>query len=225
MVQRWYGVSMASKPTDWLQWHAPYTDPASPLSRRLAIVRRRLRRALPAAPRTPIQIIDICAGQGDALLGTLAEYPHADQVRARLVELDERNVAVARQRVATMGLRGIEIACDDAALLSAYAGAVPADIVLACGVFGNISDADILRIVRALPQLCGYGATVIWTRSRRAPDATPAIRRSFADHGFIESEFVAPDDVLFSVGVNRFRGATQPLQPGQRMFTFVARTG
>ena len=85
--------------TDWLQWHAPYHDPNSPLSRRLAIVQAQLRRLLPAVLDAPLQIASICAGQGNDLLGVLADYPHADQVRARLVELDESNVQAAQQRV------------------------------------------------------------------------------------------------------------------------------
>lgn len=96
-------------------------------------------------------------------------------------------------------------------------------IVLACGVFGSISDADIYGTIDALPQLCRPETAVIWTRSRRDPDLTPAIRRSFTDHGFTETAFVAPKDVLFSVGVNRFTGTTQPLQADQRLFTFVPR--
>jgi hypothetical protein len=214
-------LDMSSESKDWLQWHAPYNDPASPLSRRLAIVQQQLRRALPAVLETPLRVISVCAGQGNDLLGVLQDYPHADHVRARLVELDERNVHAARQWVEALQLHGIEVMRGDAALLAAYEGAVPADIVLVCGVFGNVSDADVFRTIDVLPQLCGPGATVIWTRTRRAPDITPVIRRYFTDHAFVETDFVAPDGVVFSVGVHRFVGTPQPLQPDQRMFSFV----
>ena len=207
--------------TDWLHWHAPYHDPNSPLSRRLAIVQAQLRRLLPAVLDAPLQIASICAGQGNDLLGVLADYPHADQVRARLVELDESNVQAAQQRVRELRLSNVEVRLSDAALLRAYDGAVPADIVLACGVFGNISDADVFHTINLLPQLCRPGATVIWTRSRRVPDLTPAIRQYFAAHGFAETDFVAPDDVLFSVGVHQFMGEPEPLEPERRMFTFM----
>jgi len=212
---------MSSEAKDWLHWHAPYNDPASPLSRRLAIVRQELRRVLPAVLETPLHVISMCAGQGNDLFGVLQDYPHAAQVRARLVELDERNVHAARQWVEALQLHGIEVRCGDAGLLAAYAGVVPADIVLACGVFGNISEADIFRTIDLLPQLCGPGATVIWTRTRRDPDVTPAIRRYLSAHAFAETNFVAPDDAVFSVGVHRFVGTPQPLQPDQRMFSFV----
>jgi hypothetical protein len=212
---------MSSESTDWFRWHAPYTDPASPLSRRLAIVQQQLRRALPAVLEAPLRVISMCAGQGNDLLGVLRDYPHTDQVHARLVELDERNVHAARQAVEALHLQGVEVLHGDAALLAAYAGAVPADIVLACGVFGNISNADVLRTIDALPQLCGPGATVIWTRTRRAPDVTPVIRHYFSAHAFVEVDFIAPDDMLLSVGVHRFVGTPQPLHPEYRMFTFV----
>lgn len=208
---------------DWLDWHAPYADPTSPLSRRLAIVQQQLRQALPAVLERPLMVVSICAGQGHDLLGVLAEYPHADNVHARLVELDERNVQTARAHVAALALKHVEVIQGDAASLSAYEGAVPADIVLACGVFGNISDADIYRAIDALPQLCAHDATVIWTRSRRPPDATPDIRHYLTGHAFAEGAFIAPGDVQFSVGVNYFTGTPAPLQPDQHMFTFIPR--
>ena len=71
---------------------------------------------------------------------------------------------------------GVEILCGDAALTMSYAGAVPAEIVLANGVFGNISDADIQHTIKVLPSLCAPDAAVLWTRHRRPPDVTPQIR-------------------------------------------------
>ena len=69
----------------------------------------------------------------------------------------------------------------DAGRTDAYVDAVPAQIVLACGLFGNISEEDIQRTVLSLPMLCARGATVIWTRHRRPPDLTPVIRAWFSD--------------------------------------------
>ena len=214
---------MSHASPDWLQWHAPYADPTSPLSRRLAIIQGRLHQALPKVLDKPLQVISICAGQGQDILGVLARYPNAHMVHARLVELDERNVRAAREKVAALALRHVEVIQDDAAVLSAYEGAAPADIVLACGVFGNISNADIYSTIDALPQLCARDAAVIWTRSRRPPDVTPDIRRYLASHGFKEVAFIAPGDALFSVGVNRFDGLPEALQPQHHMFTFIPR--
>ncbi len=206
---------------DWLEWHLPYQNPDSPLSRRLEIVQQQIRQLLPHEAKQPLSIISICAGQGDDILGVLENYPTPAQIYARLVEIDDRNVKAARKRVESMGLQNVHIKLGDAALVSAYAESVPADIVLACGVFGNIINEDIFHTIDTLPQLCKQGAAVIWTRSRRAPDITPQIRKYFNDHDFSELDFIAPEDVEFSVGVHRYAGSSEPLQVKDKMFTFI----
>ena len=97
-------------------------------------------------------------------------------------------------------------------------------VLLFCGVFGNVSDEDVRTSVAALPHVLAPDATVIWTRSRRDPDLTPAIRGWFAGSGFAERHFDAPDDALFSVGVHRRTTGEPPPQPppGRRLFRFVA---
>lgn len=212
---------MTRETTDWLEWHSPYHEQDSPLRRRLAVVQAQLKKALPAELDRPLQIVSLCAGQGRDVLEVLAAYPHAQRIRARLVELDERNVAAARKLANEASLSQVEIVQGDAARLSAYVGAVPADIVLVCGVFGNISDGDIFHTIDVLPQLCQQGATVLWTRHRRAPDLTPAIRAYFEAHLFGEVDFVAPEEALFSVGVNCYTGEPQPLQLEEQLFTFL----
>jgi hypothetical protein len=62
---------------------------------------------------------------------------------------------------------------------------------------------------------------VIWTRTRRAPDLTPAVRRWLGESGFVQRAFHAPDDVFFSVGVHQFVGDPEPLNPYGRLFNFV----
>ena len=61
----------------------------------------------------------------------------------------------------------------DAALTDHYAGMVPAYLVLACGVFGNITDDDVRRTIGYCTQLCAHGGTVVWTRGRWEPDLVP----------------------------------------------------
>jgi len=77
-------------------------------------------------------------------------------VRARLVELDEQNLAIARSSFAERGL-DVELLAADAALTDSYVAAVPAGVVLTCGVFGNISDADVARTIAHLPGPAGPG--------------------------------------------------------------------
>ena len=134
---------------DWFAWHSPYDDPGSGLSRRLAMVQARLTEALDRCHPGPVQVVSMCAGQGRDILGVLARHPRAGDVLARLVESDPRNAALARQGASPF--TGVEVVEADAGCTDAYVGAVPADIVLACGVFGNISDDDVHRTVAAFP--------------------------------------------------------------------------
>jgi hypothetical protein len=206
---------------DWRAWHEQYDRPDSSLRRRLALVQQRIREALDGAPPGPIRVISMCAGQGRDLLEVLPDHARRDDVAARLVELDERNVADARRLVSRAGLRDIEVVQGDASVSNAYAGAVPADLVLVCGVFGNVSMDDIRTTVAVLPRLCRPGATVIWTRHRRPPDATVAIRDWFVKAGFLEVGFDAQDGFLFGVGTARLAGDPLPFVHDARLFDFA----
>jgi hypothetical protein len=207
--------------TDWLEWHRPYDDPQSPLSRRLRAVQARISQALDSAPDGPIEIISMCAGQGRDLIGVLDGHPRRHDVHAVLVEADHRNAVIAAGSAERAGLKGIEVVVGDAAPTDVYAGAVPAHLVLVCGVFGNISDDDIERTIWFLPSLCAARATVVWTRHRRRPDRTVAIREWFAQQGFDEVGFDAPEDLVFGVGAHRLAEAPAPFAPGVRLFTFT----
>ena len=171
-------------------------------------MQRHIRAAVDACAPGPIRVVSICAGQGHDLIGALDGHPRAADVRARLVELDPRNCDAARAAAPP----GVEVVAGDASDTSAYAGAVPAELVLAYGVFGNISDDDIARTIETLPSLCAPGATVIWTRHRRPPDRTDDIRRWFVDAGFDEVAFEGPDGFVFGVGVNRLDPTARPVR-------------
>jgi hypothetical protein len=204
---------------DWRAWHEDYEHPDSPLGRRLVVVQRHLRAALDDAPPGLIRAVSVCAGQGHDLIGVLAGHPRRTDVTARLVELDERNVELARRAATAAGLHQVEAVVADASLTDAYAGAVPADLVLLCGVFGNIANPDIANVVHHLLSLCSPHATVIWTRHRHPPDLTPHIRETFAGAGFAELAFESSPP--FGVGVNRLEASPQPFQDGVRLFHFV----
>src|SRR4051794_39098778 len=134
---------------DWVDWHAGYDDPESRLTLRLRIVQEQIRAALDRAPAGPIEVISMCAGQGRDLLEVLPGHPRGVDVRARLVELDPGNVASAR----AAGAAAVEVIEADAGLVDAYRGRIPAYLVLACGVFGNIIDADVERTIAICGQL------------------------------------------------------------------------
>lgn len=99
--------------------------------------------ALDGSAPGPLRVVSLCAVQGRDLLGVLADHPRRDDVLARLVELDPRNTDAAREVVRAAGLRGVEVVTADAALTDHYVDFVPADLVLVCRIFGNISDDDI----------------------------------------------------------------------------------
>ncbi len=208
---------------DWAAWHAAYDDPSSALSARLRQVRVHLSEAVDRAPPGPVRLVSLCAGQGRDVIGVLPGHPRRDDVRAVLVESDPRNAGVARRAAAQAGLSQVEVREADASTPASFAGALPADVLLLCGIFGNVSDEDIRRTVEASAAMCTPGSTVIWTRHRRPPDLTPQVRAWFAGRGFDELAFDALDTAtLTGVGVNRLREAASGRLPDGPFFTFRA---
>ena len=208
--------------SDWAAWHADYQDPSSALTARLAAVQRHLSQALDRAPGGAIRVLSLCAGQGHDVIGALANHERADDVWATLVEIDPHNAGEARRRSAEAGLSQIEVRQADARHVASFADVVPADVLLLCGIFGNISDADIDRTIEATPTLCSTGATVIWTRHRRAPDRTDHIREAFRASGFDEVAFEAPDAARRTgVGVARLREHRREPPPDAPLFVFT----
>lgn len=205
---------------DWQAWHDDYDLPGSWMARRLRVVRHHIAATLDDRPPGPVRVISLCAGQGRDLLGALADHPRRADVRARLVELDERNATLAEEAARAAGLRGVEVVTADASLTDHYVGVAPADLLLICGVFGNITDADIRRTIGFCTQLCTTGGTVIWTRHREEPDLVPTICAWFEDDGFA-LRWLSDPDAGFGVGVHRFTRRPRELARGERMFTFV----
>ncbi len=177
--------------TDWSQWHDAYARPGSGLGDRLAAVRHQIDARLGATAPAAVRVISACAGDGRDLLGVLAGRPDAERVTALLVEYDAALAARAREAASVLSAQ-VDVQRADAARSDVYLGAVPADLVLLCGIFGNVSDADVRTTVEAAPQLCAAGAEVIWTRHRGEPDLTPSIRSWFEAAGFEEVAFIAP---------------------------------
>ena len=206
---------------DWVAWHRGYEDPSSSLSARLRRVRYHLSGAIDRAPAGPVSVVSLCAGQGRDVIGVLPGHPRREDVRAVLIEADATNAALARRAAADAGLAQVDVRQADASLVTSFADALPAGVLLLCGIFGNVSDRDIQRTVEAAPALCSPGATVIWTRHRRPPDVTPRVRGWFAASGFEEIAFDAlATDALTGVGVNRLRRAPATPRPEGPLFTF-----
>ncbi len=149
---------------DWAKWHDRY-DVSRALMTRLRTVRERIVRCLASFPPGPIHVLSICSGDGRDLIGALTDHARAQDVRARLIELDFELVERGRAAATAAGLaRQLEFVAGDATAASAYRNAAPADLVLACGVFGNVRKADTPRLVDSLTSLCTRGGFLIWTR-------------------------------------------------------------
>jgi hypothetical protein len=209
---------------DWIEWHRDYDDPTSPHSWRLGVVQAGLRSRLDAAPDGPIRLLSLCAGDGRDVLGVLADHPRAADVSATLVELDAELSERARAGVAAAGLGdAVRVVTGDAGDPRVWWDGTPVDVLLLCGIFGNVGDDDIAHTVRSLPGLCAAGGSVLWTRHRRPPDLTPAVRRWFADAGFAELSWESLGEDGPSVGVNRFDGVPRAdaLDPAVPLFQFV----
>jgi hypothetical protein len=205
----------------WVRWHDDYDDPTSDLSQRLAVVQRRLREAIDAMQTGPITLISVCAGQGRDVIGALTGHARSPDVHALLVEFDAQNIQIAREGVAAEGLTRVEVLQADAALTGIYRGAVPADVLLLCGIFGNVSDADVRRIIVNASRLCSPGAMVLWTRHRDDHDLTPTIRAWFRDAGYEEVAFDSPGPDRFAVGMQRLVSDPLPYRDDIRLFRFV----
>jgi hypothetical protein len=154
---------------DWVAWHAAYEDPSSPLSARLRCVRSHLSEAIDRAPAGRVRVVSLCAGQGHDVVGVLPHHPRRDDVCAVLLESDARNVGRARRAAAAQGLSSVEVRHADASLVASFADALPADVLLLCGIFGNVSDRDIKRTIPPR-RWHGRGRRGAWPRRVRRPE-------------------------------------------------------
>jgi hypothetical protein len=210
----------------WEQWHEAYRDPSSRLSRRLAVVQGYLRAALDRQRPGPIRLLSLCAGEGRDVIGVLRDHPRRDDVQGVLVEADPELARRAGEAIADADLHGqLSVILGDAGTTDTFAVAVPNDIVLLCGIFGNLTDDDVDYTVRNASRLCDEDAIVIWTRHTDEPDLTVSIRQWFAESGFLEVGFEAPTEWRFGVGCHRLIAEPDAFAAGLRLFRFVDTDG
>jgi hypothetical protein len=191
---------------DWLAWHEAYDDPASPLSRRLTVVRRRLGEAVDGMDRARrLRLLSLCAGDGRDVVPVLAERHRERLVTATLVERHPELCRRAREAASAHGLDPVTVRCADAGDPASFVDVLPVDVLLLCGVFGNVDHDRVHDVVAVVPQMLTDDGSVIWTRGASEPDRRPEIRRWFREAGLAEVAFDgAPEP--FGVGVNRLVG-------------------
>lgn len=208
---------------DYLKWHDAYDDPSSDLSWRLRQVQAYIRQALDHL-RGPVTVISLCAGDGRDVLQVLANRDDSTRVRTTLIELHPVLAQRARTFAVEAGMIGVTVRSRDAGNTTAYVGAIPADLVLMVGIFGNISDDDVHRTIQTAPQLCRPGATLLWSRSTNGTDQNASVRAWLADAGFAEldyREFNRDRGERAALGSARYDGPPQPFVPGRQVFTFL----
>lgn len=208
---------------DWLAWHEAYDDPASSLARRLEVVRRHLGQALDEVAATNPMLLSLCAGDGRDVISVLAARAAQPEVAAILIESDPTLARRASEAAADAGLGSVQVRRRDAGALASFSDVVPVDVLMLCGVFGNLEPTAVKAVVDAIPWLVSFGGFVIWTRGGSEPDRRPEIRRWFRSAGLEEVAFEgAPEP--YGVGINRQLCAAV-LSPADqtldRLFTFL----
>jgi SAM-dependent methyltransferase len=203
---------------DWQAWHRAYDDTGSELSRRLDAVVKQLRDALDRAAPGPVTVLSLCGGQARDIAAAASGHPRASDLCGAVVELDPELAAEARRNLARAGV-DIEVRAADAADVGSYLDLVPVDVLVLVGIFGNIDVADIRTTIAAMPSLCSRGATVVWTRHRRAPDLTVDVRRWFEEAGCEPRSFESAGVGTYGVGANVV-GDRLGEPPATRLFTF-----
>jgi hypothetical protein len=207
---------------EWSDWHDAYEDTSSELVGRMLGVRRHVAEIVAEAPAGAVTVLSICGGQGRELIGALEDHPRKSDVRGRLVELDADNTAFANRWATKAGLLGLEIVTGDASLGASYDGLAPVDLVVISGVFGHLSPSDRLRLIDFTRQLCHADTGIVWTSHLSNDGPAEWLRRAFLERRFEEFEhgLVPGDDFQFTVTRSAYRGAPQPFDPHEKIFTF-----
>lgn len=204
----------------WYQWHAQYDELRSPDTDRLEVVQELLVQALDRAPAGPLTAVSACAGQARDLLPVLIHHPRGPDVRARMVELDPLNASFLAAALGSTSLVDVEVVIADAGNTDAYIGAVPADLVLLCGVFANIDLADARRTVDAATALCRPGGTVVWSSYGARLAHADEVVALFEDRAFERMALHRSGEREFVVAAHRYVGRQRRLPAHTRFFDF-----
>ena len=205
--------------SDWVGWHGLYDDPTSTQSKRLVVVRQRVGESLDALGPSVRRVLSLCAGDGRDLLPALAARP-AFGPEVLLVEFDPTLAARARAEAAALDV-DVSVRVADASLRTSFDDVLPVDLLLLCGIFGNVPANDIRRTADATSRMLAPGGFAIWTRGRcEGDDLRPTVRTWFREAGLTE---VAYDEEVEGYGVGVARAGHGSSDAGaipNRLFSF-----
>jgi len=167
-----------------------------------------------------MRILSLCSGDGRDLIPILARGER-NMAHAILVEQDATLAQEGRATALKLGVDHVTVVTGDAGETESFAFALPVDLLLLCGIFGNVSEEDVALTVAATPAVLRSGGTVIWTRGSTPPDLRPTIRRWFVDAGLRDTAFDSePNGFGVGVATKSQRSTSDPPLPA-RLFTFV----
>lgn len=166
------------------------------------------------------RILTLCSGDGRDVLPVLARHPDERRRELVLVELDPALAATAERRAVELGVPAT-VVVGDAGLAKTWQSVLPVDLLMLCGIFGNISEADIRTTIAAARGMLAPGGSVIWTRGYFTDnDLRPQIGEWFIDTGFTEIAFDS-EPTGHGVGVNQLLPNTPAATIPDRLFSFV----
>jgi SAM-dependent methyltransferase len=205
---------------DWTAWHDEYEDPDSELTARMRAVRSHVAAIVDQCPAGPVTVVSICGGQGRELIGALETHKRRADIRGRLIELDTGNATFARAWAQKAQLDQLDIVNGDASVADSYSGLPPADLVVVSGLFGHLDDADQMRTINFLRQLCRNGGRAVWT-FYRDERRTEKLRDFFREQMFEEEAFdVLSGKYQFTIARSRYTGTPERFVPHANIFSF-----
>lgn len=211
--------------TDWIKWHRSY-DTSPSMMARLELVQLQISSCLTKLTQGSIRIISICAGDGRDIIGVLRSHSRRQDARVHLIELNAELLEAGRRAAQIAGIENqIEFIHGDATKSRTYQGITPADLVLACGVFGNVRTRHISHLIFRLRSLCRSGSFLVWTRvlSRDGLRKVETIRDLLQQAAFEQVCLEFSDVTNHFIGSHRYAGIYQPLTKKKRLFKFKDR--
>lgn len=221
LVPKWI---RAARQRIWSDWPArAYTKER--YQWRLALVKEHLSTALVEAPPGDVRILSICAGDGRDVISTLEEHPRRGDATAQLVELDPTSAHDAERTAARAGLGDqIHVLNADATDFATYQGIAPAEIVLACGVWGHVPPQERGKFIDAAARLSTPHGCLIWTR-RLSENGLAELLECFRADAWEQHRVGVTPDRRFAVVTHRYRGETLAIPAEGRIFHFRRNAG